>query len=150
MTILWVLELDPRYGVRHGAILRYTNLTRLLRAAGHRVYYLVNDHQSDQRELRDQCLEGLRQQGCFDDSFQLERPGRPARRGWTRHFPVNLASRDRMMEQARRSYAGAFDQLVAKLKPDVCVISDPHSRFLMPIYRQKRLPMIADYAIPSF
>ena len=54
---------------------RYTNLTRLLRAAGHRVYYLVNDHQSDQRELRDQCLEGLRQQGCFDDSFQLERPG---------------------------------------------------------------------------
>ena len=48
------------------------------------------------------------------------------------------------MEQARRSYAGAFDQLVAKLKPDVCVISDPHSRFLMPIYRQ-RLPMIADW-----
>ena len=144
MTILWVMELDPRYGVRHGAILRYTNLTRLLRAEGHRVYYLVNDQQSDQRELRDQCLEGLRQQGCFDDSFQMERPGLSPRQGWTRHFPVSPASRDRRMEEARRSYTRAFDELVAKLKPDVCVISDPHSRFLMRIYGE-RLPMIADW-----
>jgi glycosyltransferase involved in cell wall biosynthesis len=144
MTILWVMELDPSYGLRHGALLRYTNLTRLLRAAGHRVYYLINDYRPDQRELRHQYLEELRQQGCFDDFFELAGPARPSRRGWARHFPLHPASQDRTLKEARRSYAGAFEQLVTKLNPDLCVISNRYSLFLLPIYSH-RLPMIADW-----
>jgi glycosyltransferase involved in cell wall biosynthesis len=144
MTITWILELDPRYGIRHGALLRYVNLTRLLRAAGHRVYYLVNNNQPSQRESRKHCLEGLRRQGCFEDFFELEGPAIPLRRGLGRYFRVHPAPQDRKLEKARRGYVSAFEELLAKLEPDVCVVSDRRSLFLLPMFSHK-LAMIADW-----
>ena len=131
MTILWLLDIDWRYEFRHGATLRYTELSRRLMAAGHRVYYVLNTYASTDRESRTQFLLKLRQMGCFTEFFELEGPPYPQPRAKLSRLLVHPRIRDAILHQARAAYCDRFGRLVKDLQADACVVSDRSCLFLL-------------------
>jgi glycosyltransferase involved in cell wall biosynthesis len=135
MTILWLLEIDPHYGLRHGATLRYANLSRGLREAGHSVYYIVNNFPETDRDRRNQYLAALRDDNCFDGYVELEAPPYPQPRGKLSGFLVWPPARNWILRDARRAYCDRFADAVKQLQADLVIMSDRRSLFLVPQLR---------------
>jgi glycosyltransferase involved in cell wall biosynthesis len=144
LRILWLLDIDARYGIRHGATLRYTNLSRGLGVAGHCVYYVLNNYGRPERELQQQYLASLREDGCFQDYFELNLPPHSRTRSRLGYLFVHPQVRDRLLCSSRREYSQRFWELVEKLRPDVWILSDRTSLFLLS-ERSRKLSTIIDW-----
>src|SRR5262245_801310 len=142
MTILWLLEIDPHYGLRHGATLRYANLSRGLRESGHRVHYAVNNFSGIDRNKRNQYLEALQKDRCFDSYIELETPPYPQPRAKLSGMLIWPAARNWVLRKARRSYCDRFVALVKHLGADLVIVSDRRSLFLVEHLKGKVRTMI--------
>jgi glycosyltransferase involved in cell wall biosynthesis len=144
LRILWLLDIDARYGIRHGATLRYANLSRGLGAAGHRVYYVLNNYRRPERELQQEYLASLRKDGCFRDYFELDLPPHSRTRARFGSLFVHPQVRNWLLCSSRKEYSRRFRELVEKLRPDVLILSDRTSLFLLSEW-SGRLSTIIDW-----
>jgi len=131
LTILWLLNIDPHHGMRHGGTLRYTNLSRRLIEYGHRVYYVLTDDPRIDRVRRNQYLEDLRGENCFTEYFEIDAPPYPQPRGKLSRFLIHPRARDWALASARRDYQTRFEELAKEVRADLCVISDRDRLFLL-------------------
>ena len=144
MTILWILDIDPQYGLRHGSTLRYLNLSRGLLASGHRVYFAVTNYAGRQRGWRNHFLESLRDDGYFTEYLELDAPIYPQPQTKVSRLLIHPRARDAMLRSARREYQSRFEQLIREMRADVCILSDRACLFLVPRL-QRLVPTIIDW-----
>ncbi len=135
--------------MRHGATLRYTNLSRRLACAGHTVYYGVTGgsaaaDSTEDRSIRSQHLDVLRREGCFRDCFELDAPSLPKLRRRAGKLLIHPAIKDRLLRSALAQYSSDFHALLAKLGVDLCIVSDRQSLFLVPTLL-RNMPVIIDW-----
>lgn len=140
MTILWLLNINPHQGMRHGGTLRYTNLSRRLLAFGHRVYYVLTNDARVDRLRRNRYLDELRGENCFTDYFEIDEPPYPQPRGRLSRLLIHPGARDGMLRSSRRDYRKRFQELAHDLHADLCVLSDQDRLFL--VSDAARLPPI--------
>jgi glycosyltransferase involved in cell wall biosynthesis len=137
MTILWLLEIDPHYGLRHGATLRYANLSRGLRDAGHRVHYIVNNFPGTDRSQRNQFLDALYQEQRFDSYVELEAPPYPQPRAKLSGLLIWPGARNWVLRDARRAYCERVVGVAKEVGADLFIVSDRRSLFVLPHLRER-------------
>jgi len=144
LTILWLLDIDPRFGARSGSTLRYTNLSRRLVAAGHRVYYVVGNSPNRDREARRNYLDALAEAGCFTGHFELEAPAYSKMQQRLARVLIHPGARDMVLKAGRAASRAAFQKLLEQTGADLCIVSDRVYLFLAPELRHK-LPIVIDW-----
>ncbi len=132
MNILWFLDIDAKYGPRHGGTLPYTHLSRGLVAHGHRVYFLVIRRAGQAQGKRNEFLEGLRGEGCFTDYIELDEcPVPPIMRKLSR-LAIHPSAQQKLLASYQVEFKTQIDTLLKKLAIDVSIMSDRTCLFLLP------------------
>ena len=144
MTIVWILDIDPRHGLRHGATLRYLNLSRGLLGAGHQVYFIVTNYASCNTERRNQYLESLQNEGYFTGYVEFEEPIYPQPRTKLSRLLTHPRLRDATLRSVRCEYQNSVEQVLRAKSADVCILSDRRLLFLLPNL-ERLLPSIIDW-----
>ncbi len=132
MNILWILDIDPNYGPRHGGTLRYTQLSRGLIARGHRVYYLVIRRAGQARVSRNEYLEELRREGCFTDYIEIDECSVPSITRKLSRLAVHPSAQQRLLASYQVEFKTQIIELLKKLAVDVSIVSDRTCLFLLP------------------
>jgi glycosyltransferase involved in cell wall biosynthesis len=144
MTIVWILDIDPRHGLRHGATLRYLNLSRGLLGSGHQVYFIVTNYAGCNTERRNQYLESLQNEGYFTGYVEFEGPIYPQPRTKLSRLLIHPRVRDATLRSVRREYQNRVEQVLRAKRADVCILSDRRLLFLLPNL-EGLLPSIIDW-----
>jgi glycosyltransferase involved in cell wall biosynthesis len=144
MNILWLVEIDPEYGMRHGATLRYTNFSRGLIAKGHRVYFGLQSLTEFDGGARTRYLDELKVQNCCTDWFEFDSIQIPHRKAkWSRLF-IHPGVRCRVLSKHYGPIERQFLELTSRLSITVCIVSDRKNLCLVPTI-SRRIATIIDW-----
>lgn len=139
--VLWVVDLDYRSGIRHGASLRFLNLSRELVAAGHEVYYAVSRKEADDAAEKTRYLDGLKAGGYFTDYFETSYR-HPRGRGKLARLLVHPALVNRALRASQAETAGALRTFVREKGIDLCVFADRGSLYALPAVRGRATTVV--------
>jgi glycosyltransferase involved in cell wall biosynthesis len=143
MRILWLANLDPRYGFEHGAHLRIFPHARRLATEGHAVYLGVARRPSDVPAQKLRYLDSLVDAGIAADYFEIDyRPPRSAAR--MAQLLVYPPFQNRLLAG---STAIATDQILTFMreqKVDVCIFNGSALLFALPAV-SRVAPAVVDW-----
>ena len=123
MTILWFLDLDPVYGMRNGATLRYANYSRALVSAGHRVCYVLTNYPGKDPSQRRDYLTRLQAEGYLSEFFEFDIDSVPRRASVLASLTVYPAFRDRVLARYREDLRRRVHGLIERVAADACILS---------------------------
>ena len=114
MIILWFLDIQHEYGLRHGATLRYTNFSRGLIARNHAVYYVVTNTPGQKRAGRNEFLETLKSENCISGFFEIDQYPHPRLRGKLSRLAIHPRFQNWVLASALASYKNHVYELVSR------------------------------------
>ena len=132
MNILWILDIDAKYGPRHGGTLRYAQFSRGLIARGHRIYYLVMRRAGQRQEKRSEYIETLRAEGCFTDYIEIDESFVPPVTRRLSRLAIHPNAQRRLLAPYRVEFINQIIRLLSELAVDVSIVSDRACLFLLP------------------
>jgi glycosyltransferase involved in cell wall biosynthesis len=130
LRFLWLIELDYKSGMWHGANLRWFNLAREVIALGHQAHFLVNRQSAEDLQAMRGYLDGLVQDriitGYFETAYEY-----PAWRGrlatWASWPPIANC----LLHRYQRRIATEVSELVTAQRFDVCLVGERRLLFLL-------------------
>jgi protein-tyrosine-phosphatase/glycosyltransferase involved in cell wall biosynthesis len=135
LHLLWVIELDYRSGMWHGANLRWFNLSRELLAGGHQVHFLVNHPPAEDGPARRSYLDGLVRDhvisGYSEMTFQA-----PSSRGRLAGICPWPPLTNLLLRRYQAAVVPAVIELVAAYRVDACFLSERKLLFLLPALKR--------------
>ena len=132
VNILWLLAIDHKYGMRHGATLRYLNFSSGLVARGHRVYFALTNYPDQDPVARNAYLEDLKDAYVFTDYAEIDSYKHPRLLGKLSRLAVHPRARNHILASRQAEYRNKFQDLVRRFSADVCIISQRAGLFLLP------------------
>ncbi len=144
LSLLWLIDFDPRAGMQHGGALRWFNYSRELISRGHRVCFSVNRGTAapDTDDVR-AFLDRLRAEGRLSGWGETHY-GFPRRLGKGAHLLAHPGLTNRVLGRFQEEATAAVEDLVAVNRADAVVISDRLLLFLTPRLRP-RVPVVVDW-----
>lgn len=143
LSLLWLIDLEPRVGLQHGGALRWFNFSRELLARGHSVCFSVNQNGPDDMEEKRAFLEDL--QRSKHVTTQAETHYRiPRRLGKLAHMLAYPRFTNVVLRRFQDRAHAAVEAIVASRKVDAVIVSDRRLLFLAPRLRG-RVPIVVDW-----
>lgn len=144
LSLLWLIDLEPRAGMQHGGALRWFNFSRELIRRGHRVCFSVNQDPPADAQAKRAFLEQLRAEerltAYSETYYRFPRPlGKPA------HLLAHPRLTNLVLRRFQAEAAGVVEAVLAKHQVDAVVISDRRMLFLAPRLRG-RIPVVLDWS----
>jgi protein-tyrosine-phosphatase/glycosyltransferase involved in cell wall biosynthesis/predicted ATP-grasp superfamily ATP-dependent carboligase len=143
LRFLWLIELDYRSGMWHGANLRWFNLSREIIARGHQAYFLVNRERAEDLQAMRGYLDSLVLDrvisGYFETAYEY-----PAWRGRLASLLSWPPFANCLLRRYQRVIATALHELLTTQRFDVCVIGERRLLFLLSTL-QKHARVIIDW-----
>ena len=143
-SLLWLIDLQAQVGLRHGASLRWLNLSRELLAAGHRVWFSVNHEGSDESASRAHFLDDLRARGWLSGFVETRYSFRKVK-GRAAHGLLHPRLTAWILSAEQRAVCAAVEAMVLEHRLDAVVIGDRRFLFLVPMLKG-RVPIIIDWS----
>jgi glycosyltransferase involved in cell wall biosynthesis len=144
LNILWLLDVKHRYGLRHGATLRYLHFSRGMVAKGHRVFFVVTNHGEQDVAGRASFLEQWKNDRVLTDYVEVSSYKHPRWLGKLSWLAFHPRARNAMLSFRQAEYRNTIQQLVKRWSTDVCIISERASLFLLPRLNDL-IPTIIDW-----
>jgi glycosyltransferase involved in cell wall biosynthesis len=143
LSILWLTDLQPRFGIRHGATLRWLNFSRELTNRGHQVFLSTNQDEPVDRVDKGALLEEYRIRGWLKGHVETHYRF-PASRGRRAHLQAHPALVNASLRPFQDETAACVESIVAKQAIDVVIISQRKLLFLASRLRHV-VPVIIDW-----
>jgi protein-tyrosine-phosphatase/glycosyltransferase involved in cell wall biosynthesis len=141
LRLLWIIELDYRSGMWHGANLRWFNLSRELLAGGHQVHFLVNHPPTEDASALRSYLNGLvRDQVISGYSEMTFQP--PSSRGRLAGICPWPPLTNILLRRSQAAVLPAVVELVAARGVDACLLSERKLLFLLPALKRYSRVMV--------
>lgn len=143
LSILWLIDLQPRFGLWHGATLRWMKLSRELVRRGHHVCLSVNQPDPAEARSKQEFLEEFRALGWLsswtETHYAFSRP-----RGKMAHALGYPGLTNRVLGPDQEVTAVQVEGLVERLSADVVIVSERKLLFLSERLRA-RVPVVVDW-----
>ncbi len=143
LSILWLLDLQPRFGIRHGATLRWLHFSRELVERGHSVCLSVNEDEPGDLEASSALLEEYRLKGWLT-SHATTRYRFPSATGRRAHLRVHPTLTNQALASFQDETATRVRSLIEASRVDVVIISQRKLLFLAPRLGD-RVPVVVDW-----
>lgn len=144
LSLLWLVDLEPRAGMRHGGALRWFNFSRQLIKGGHHVCFSVNQDPPDDAEAKWAFLEQLRDEDRLT-AYSETHYRFPRRLGKLAHLLAHPRLTNLALRRFQAPIASTVESVLAERKVDAVVISDRRLLFLAPRLRG-RVPVVLDWS----
>lgn len=143
LSILWLIDLQPRFGLWHGATLRWMKLSRELVRRGHHVCLSVNHQDPTEAQAKRDFLEEFRALGWLSSwtgtNYAFSRP-----RGKVAHALGYPGLTNRVLRPDQEVTAVQVEGFVERLSADVVIVSERKLLFLSERL-QARVPVVVDW-----
>jgi glycosyltransferase involved in cell wall biosynthesis len=143
MRILWLIDLDYQFELRHGASLRFFNLAHELIAQGHDVYFATRHKPTDDPVLKARYLEQLREERFISGHVEVEYAPRTAVRRLAQ-LAIHPALVNALLRRSQRPVCERIETFVQTHGIDVSIVSNRALLFLVPRLR-RALPLLIDW-----
>jgi len=147
MRILWIIGLEYEFGLRHGANLRFFNLSRELITMGHEVYFITHRRSTDDTVQKQayvrQLIDGRVISGHLEVAYAP--PARVRRLGQLAVYPGLV---NRILRRHQEPVRALVEEFVVRTGIDLCIVSSRQLLFLVPSIGRLR-PVFIDW-IDSF
>jgi|CXWL01.1.fsa_nt_gi glycosyltransferase involved in cell wall biosynthesis len=129
LSILWLIDLQPRFGLWHGATLRWMKLSRELVRRGHHVCLSVNHHDPTETRSKREFLEDFRALGWLSSWTETHYAFSP-QRGKVAHVLGHPGLTNRVLGSVQKATTLHVEREVDRLKADVVIVSERKLLFL--------------------
>lgn len=147
MRILWIIELEYEFKLRHGANLRFFNLARELIGMGHQVYFATHRRPIDDAIEKQRYLSHLVDQQVISGHLEVAyAPPVNFRRFGQLAVSPGLANR--LLRRFQEPVCALVEEFIARKSIDLCIVSSRALLFLVPAIGRTR-PVFIDW-IDSF
>jgi glycosyltransferase involved in cell wall biosynthesis len=143
LSILWLTDLQPRFGIRHGATLRWLKFSRELTRHGHKVFLSANQDEPADRADKGALLEEYRLRGWLSGHVET-RYRFPATRGRRAHLQAHPALVNASLRPFQDETVALVKSMVVEKAIDVVIISQRKLLFLAPRLRHV-VPVVIDW-----
>ena len=143
MRILWLIDLDYQFELRHGASLRFFNLAHELIAQGHDVYFATRHKPTDDPIRKARYLEQLREERFISGHVEVEYAPRTAVRRLAQ-LAIHPALVNALLRASQQAVCERVETFVQTQGIDVGIVSSRALLFLVPRLR-RALPLLIDW-----
>ena len=146
-SVLWLIDLQPRFGLQQGAALRWFNLSRELVSRGHRVCFSVNQDDPIEASAKRAFLEQAHLAGRLSAVVET-RYGAPTLRRKVAHVLAHPHLTNFVLSPFQKATEASVLSTIALHEVDTVVVTDRRFLFLVPRLRS-RLPVVIDWSDSS-
>jgi glycosyltransferase involved in cell wall biosynthesis len=143
MRILWLINLEYEFEMRHGANLRFFNLAHELIAQGHDVYFATRHRLTDDPVRKARYLERLRDERFISGHVEVHYAPRTAVRRMAQ-LAIHPALVNALLRASQEAVWRRIEAFVKMQGIDVCIVSNRALLFLVPRLRQT-IPVLIDW-----
>jgi glycosyltransferase involved in cell wall biosynthesis len=143
MRLLWLIDLEYQFEMRHGASLRFFGLAHELMAQGHDVCFATRHKPEDDPILKGQYLERLREERFLSGHIEIDyAPPTPLRR--LAQLAIHPALVNGLLRSSQEAVCRRIEAFVNREQIDACIVSNRALLFVVPRLG-RTIPMLIDW-----
>jgi glycosyltransferase involved in cell wall biosynthesis len=131
LNVLWFIDLDYRYGLKHGGNLRFFNYAKELIARGAQVYFAFNKRADDDEQAKRNFLDELKRNRMLSGHFEFDYKY-PRHLSRLSSLMINPALANFVLREFQRPIILETERLIAQREINLCIFSARRFLFVVP------------------